>query len=311
MSRPDLNLLVVFDAVMAERNLRKAAERLHRSQPAISQSVARMRQVFGDVLFEKVATGVQPTPRAEALWAEMREPIQCLSRLMTGEGFDPRTAKGEIVLGLSDDVHELCFASTASAVRKQAPGLKLRVIEIDHQHVWDAVKSGEVDLAVTVAGQPPRSIGAKVLLEQTFVLVVRSDVSPPTTLEKYLKATHVAVGFRDRERGYTDERLASMGKERDILAWTPRFSSIRDLVIRLGAIATMPEPIARTFEAVGGVTLANVPFDLQPVPIRMAWHERRRNDALNAWLRKLMSENVKREMECGAKKTGARATGAA
>ncbi len=294
MTNPDLNLLVVFDAVMAERNLRKAAERLHRSQPAVSQSVARLRDVFGDVLFEKTPTGVRPTPRAEALWAEMRGSVRTLSQLMTGEGFDPETVTGEIILGLADDIHALCFAEIVSAIREAAPNAAVRVVEVDHQTVWASVRSGEVDLAVSVAGPAPRGVGDRVLLEQDFVLVVRSDMTPPTTLSKYLKATHVAVGFRDREEGYIDERLTAMGKRREILAWTPRFASIRDLVIRLGAVATMPEPIARTFEAAGGITLAKVPFDVQPVPIRMGWHERRRNDALNEWLRSIVACAVSR-----------------
>ncbi len=292
MNRADLNLLTVFDAVMAERNLRKAAERLHRSQPAVSQSVARLRDVFGDVLFEKIPTGVRPTPRAESLWREIREPVQLLSRIMTGEGFSPELARGEVVLGLSDDVHELCFPQIVSSVREAAPGLALRAIELDHQSVWQAVRNGEVDLAVTVAGAAPRGIGAAVLLEQRFVQVVGANRRAPTTLRQYLKAGHVAVGFRDRERGYTDERLAAMGAERNILAWTPRFSSIPALVARLGAIATMPEPIAKTFLRGGSVSLAPLPFDLQPVPLRLIWHERRRTDPLNTWLRETVSAAV-------------------
>ena len=291
----DLNLLVTFDAVMAERNLRRAAERLGRSQPAVSQAIARLRDLVGDRLFEKVPTGVEPTPRAEVLWEEVRDPLRAIASALDHRGFDPRTARGELVLGLSDDVHALCFAEIVGRVRAAAPHLVLRVVETDHGTVWDRIGSGAVDLAVTVAPPPPRAAGATVIGEQRFVVLHRADQNAPATLDRYLAATHVSVGFADRSRGYTDERLAMMGRTRSIIAWTPRFTSIPDLVRRTGAIATMPEPIARR-HATSGIAIATLPFDLQPVPVRLCWHHRRRTDPLNEWAREVVANVVAKEM---------------
>lgn len=292
----DLNLLVVFDAVMAERNLRKAAERLHRSQPAVSQSVARLRHLFADRLFEKIPTGVRPTPRAEALWLEIRDPLKALADTVTGGEFDPATVRGEVPIGLSDDIHSLALPGLVDRLRVEAPRLSCRAVEVDHRNVWHEIETGGVDVAVTVAPAPPRGLAASVLFEQRFVVLARSDMRAPTTLGHYLRATHVAVGFTGRERGYTDERLAAMGEERRVIAWTPRFSMIADLVRRTGAIATMPEPIARRDAARYGLHVARVPFELQPAPVRLCWHERRRADPANAWLRERLADVVRREV---------------
>ncbi len=293
---PDLNLLIVFDAIMSERNLRLAAERLGRSQPAVSQSVARLRDILGDQLFEKTPKGVKPTQRAEALWLEIRDPLHVIGQALTRSQFDPRSVTAEVTIGLADDVHEMAFAQIVSHLRERAPGLVMRVAEVDHQSVWQDVEEGRVDLAISVAGPPPRGLGASTLFEQPFVILHRPDVSPPVAMKTYLKATHVAVGFRREEAGYTDLRLANMGHARRVIAWTPRFGSIPKLVTRTGALATMPKPIASYQARQFGLATASLPFNLDPVPVRLCWHERRRTNPLNMWLRDQVNAVVTQQM---------------
>ncbi len=295
--RPDLNLLIVFDAIMSERNLRLAAERLGRSQPAVSQSVGRLRDILGDTLFEKTPRGVRPTPRAEALWQEIRDPLHIITQALTHSDFDPSTIEQEVTIGLADDVHEIAFAHLVSQISEQAPGLILRVREVDHQSLWQDVGDGRIDLAVSVGPPPPKGLGASVLFEQPFLILHRPDISPPVSLKAYLKATHVAVGFREEEAGYTDQRLAAMGYNRKVIAWTPRFASIPDLVARTGAIATMPAPIAQWHAARFSLGVAGLPFNLDSVPVRLCWHERRRTDPLNTWLREQVRTVVEERMK--------------
>jgi LysR family transcriptional regulator, mexEF-oprN operon transcriptional activator len=285
MSTVDLNLLAVFDAVMAERNMRRAAERLNRSQPAVSQAIARLRDLWTDQLFRRTPSGVDPTPRAEAIWAEIREPLQHIRSQLAPDRFEPLKVEGEVRLGMSDDLHLLAFADLVSSIRSEAPKLVLRVTEVDHQSVWQAVRTGLIDIAITVAGQAPRGLGAKVLGRQRFVVMCRADMSPPLSMEDYLLRDHVAVSFSEGQTGYTDQRLEALGRKRRIIAATPRFATIPDLVMRTGAIATMPEPTARLYSGFGGVALSACPFDIPEVPIMLCWHLRRHSDPLNAWLR--------------------------
>jgi DNA-binding transcriptional LysR family regulator len=186
---------------------------------------------------------------------------------------------------LADDVHLLAFPELVSGVRAGAPHVVLTALETDHQSVWSQVRSGLVDIGVTVASPPPKGLAGKVLLTQRFVVVHRSDVAPPTTIADYLGRPHVAVGFSGGQPGYVDARLEELGRVRNVIAWTPRFGTIADLVIRTGAIATVPDPIARAFALRGGVSTAPCPFDLPDVPLRLAWHLRRQSDPLNSWAR--------------------------
>jgi len=292
MGIPDLNLLLVFDAIMHERNLRRAAERLGRSQPAVSQSVARLRDIFADQLFRRIPTGVEPTPRAEALWAEFREPLALLREQIAPATFDPRNVRAELRIGMADDVHAITFPEVVSSIRAQAPHVVLRAIETDHHAAWRQVRTGFVDLVATVADAPPRGLAGKVLTNLRFVVLRRADIAPPLTLADYLGRSHVALGFSDDRLGYTDRRLEALGTARSVIAWTPRFATIPDLVIRTGAIATMPEPIARRYAASGAVGLSSCPFDLPEVPVWLGWHLRRQADPLNRWAREQVERVV-------------------
>lgn len=285
MIAPDLNLLLVFDAVMRERNLRRAAILLNRSQPAVSQAVARLRENFADQLFRRLPTGVEPTPRAEALWAEIEEPLSRLREQVAPESFDPLETRQCLRIGLADDVQILAFAELVSVIRAKAPHVVVAAIETDHQSVWSQVRSGLIDLGATVAPPPPRGLAGKVLLNQHFVVVHRADKMPPLNVEAYLERQHVAFAFSDGRPGYVDLRLEELGRSRTVIASTPRFTILGDLVIQTGAIATVPEAVARFLLRSGGLKLAPCPFDLIDVPVRLAWHLRRQADPFNRWAR--------------------------
>lgn len=289
MSTPDLNLLLVFDAVMRERNMRRAAERLNRSQPAVSQAVARLRDLFGDQLFRRVPTGVEPTPRAEAAWADMREPLERLYDQLVPSMFDPRAARAHLRIGLADDVHLLAFPEIVSELTAASPHLTVTAVETDHRSVWVQVRSGLIDIGVSVAPPPPKGLAAEVLLNQRFVVLHRADMAPPLTLSAYLERQHIALGFSDGVPGYVDARLNELGQARAVIASTPRFATIADLVVRTGAVATLPEPVARFFTRSGGVALAACPFELADTPVRLAWHLRRQSDPLNRWARERLN----------------------
>jgi LysR family transcriptional regulator, mexEF-oprN operon transcriptional activator len=300
MSNVDLNLLVVFDAVMAERNFRRAAERLNRSQPAISQSVARLRDIWADQLFQRTSAGVDPTPRAEAIWSEIREPLALMRSKLAPSTFLPATTHGTIRIGLSDDIQILALAELVSGIRADAPNLVLHSVEVDHQSVWTMVKNGLVDLGITVSEPAPKGLAGKLLLNQGFVVVRRADTKPPSTLTDYLKRDHVVVAFSSNEAGFTDRRLATLGKRRRIIAYTPRFSSIPDLVTRTGALATIPEAIARHFAQSGELALSPCPFAMPDVTVSLCWHQRRHADPLNAWLRTKAEAIIRLRFEIGS-----------
>lgn len=285
----DLNLLLVFDAVMTERNLRRAGELLGRTQPAISQSVARLRDVFADRLFLKTPTGIVATPRAEALWRELAEPIARVRAVAAPRDFAASSVEGDLHVGFSDDLELIAFADVMESLRRQAPKARLKAVEIDHASAPAALDEGRIDVALTVA-EAARGIGREELFRQPFVILHRKSDSAPATLAMYCARVHVAVGFSGGAPGYTDRWLEGQGRAREVVATTPRFASLPLIVAATDAIATLPGPVARLFARLHGLSVSPVPFALPAVPVCLLWHERRRHDPKNVWLRGLVRD---------------------
>lgn len=281
----DLNLLIVFDAVMAERNLRKAGERLGRSQPSISQAVARLRDVTGDQLFERTATGVTPTARAEVLWGEIRDPLATLRRVFVRAEFDPAVLTGETVFGLSDDVRILFWPRLASTISAAASQVTLRAIDTNHTNVWQQLRDGTVDLAITVAGQPPAGLGARILQQDEFCLLMRKDAAAPKTAEDYAGRRQLALVFGEEQPAYADEALGAEGMDRQVVARVSRFDALPDLVRELDAVVALPTLIATHFAQLYDLACADLPVPFPPAILKLCWHEKHRNDERSRWLR--------------------------
>lgn len=292
----DLNLLVTFDAVMTERNLRKAGERLGRSQPAISQAIGRLRDVTGDKLFDRTPSGIAPTARAEVLWADIRDPLaQLRNALMTSE-FNPSDQRGEIVFGLSDDARILFWPSLAKTILDQASQVTLRAIDCGHLKVWDDLESGRIDLALTVAGQPPPRFGARVLHQDEFVLLLKNSAKPPKTAKAYASLRHLALVFSDERPAYADEALATEGEGRHVVARVSRFDALPELVKSLDAVVALPRFIAAHFARLHDLALAPLPVPFPPAILKLCWHQKNRNDEQHKWLRELSLKTVTKSL---------------
>ncbi len=297
MKNADLNLMVVFDAVMSERNLRKAGERLNRSQPAISQAIARLRDITGDRLFERTATGIAPTARAELLWAETRDPLAQLRRVLAPSEFQPADLVGETVLGLSDDVRILFWPRLARAITDQAPRATLRALDTNHGRVWRDLGEGLIDVALTVAGQPPPGFGARILHQDRFCLLVRRGSAPPRTVQDYAARRHLALVFSDEQPAYADEALGAEGLHRHVIARVSRFDTLPDLVVALDAVVALPRLIASRFAQRPDLTLSDPPVPFPSAILKLCWHEKTRNDPMARWLRTLAIDTVTSQID--------------
>ena len=281
----DLNLLLVFDAVMSERNLRKAGERLGRSQPSISQAVAQLRDLTGDQLFDRSSTGVTPTVRAETMWAEIRDPLAQIRQTLTPSVFSPDKLIGECVFGLSDDVRILHWSRLAQRVHNAAPDMTLRAVDTNHTSVWQDLKRGRFDLALTVAGQPPPGFGAKILSQDQFCLLTTPDTAPPRTLEAYVERKHLALVFSDEQPAYADEAVGAHGLSRNVVARVSRFDALPGLIQALDAVVALPSAIANHFAKVHGLVTHPSPIELPPAILKLCWNAKNRNDLKHKWLR--------------------------
>ncbi|WP_299146040.1 LysR family transcriptional regulator [uncultured Tateyamaria sp.] len=289
-SNIDLNLLVVFDTVMTERNLRAAGEKLNRSQPAVSQAVARLRDLTGDRLFDRSPTGIIPTPRAEVLWAEVRDPLALLQRTLSTLKFDPAKISGEIVFGVSDDIRILHWPRLAEAILLQAPNVTLRMVETNHTSVWPQLRDGTFDVALTVAGQPPAGMGARIFNQDDFVLLHRKDRKAPKTAKAYADCRQLALVFDEEQPAYADEALEAAGEARHVIVRTTRFDALPPMVAELDAVVALPRSIATRFAETFGLSTSPLPLPFPTAIQKICWNQKTRNDPQNKWLRALLSD---------------------
>lgn len=286
----DLNLLVVFDAVMTERNLREAGEKLNKSQPAVSQAVARLRDLTGDRLFDRIPTGIAPTPRAEVLWAEVRDPLSQLRQTLHTSQFDPAKIRGEIVFGLSDDIRILHWPRLAEAIIAQASNVTLRMLGTNHTSVWTQLRKGTFDVGLTVAGQPPAGFGARILNQEDFLLLHRKDRKAPKTPKEYANCRQLALVFDEEQPAYADEALEAAGESRHVVVRTARFDALPPMVEELDAVVALPRAIATWFAKEHDLSASSLPVQFPSAIQKMCWNQKTRNDPQNTWLRGLISD---------------------
>lgn len=284
LANVDLNLLVVLAVLLEERSVTAAAGRLARTQSAISHSLARLRELFGDPLFVRVGAGMQPTPRAMLL----REPLLVLLRGVEGlvlapAPFEPGTATQRVRIAASDYQQLVVLLPALARVRERAPGIDVEVAG-PRSDLARALASGELDLGLTV-GPAAAGLAYEPLLDDRFVCVVGPKLRMRRLdLAAYTSMPHALVAPLGRPGGTVDDALAQRGLARRVAIVLPDFLTALRLVADAELILTLPE---RLVDAVGGAGLRRLPppLELPPLRLGLAWHERVAHDPGIGWIR--------------------------
>jgi len=219
----DLNLLRVFDEVMAERSLTRAARNLSLTQPAVSNALRRLRETLGDELVQRSGHGMAPTPRALAIWPAVRDSLQQLQESLAPSEFEPATANSTFVLAMADATAAELIPGLVDTLEQEAPGVSARVIPLTTRDPRRLLDEESCDLAVghfpsvladlTARAQSgePTPFFHKRLYDGEYVCVMRKDhplASGPFTLNRFCAARHMLVSFSGRPYGFIDESLA-------------------------------------------------------------------------------------------------------
>lgn len=287
----DLNLLVAFDALMAERSVTRAGARIYRSQPAMSAALARLRTLLKDELFVRGPHGLQPTPRALDLAEPLGHALAEIQRALEfTQGFDPRSSAATFTVGLSEHPTYVLLPRLIEVLRDSAPAITLRIRSFTARD--DAVgmlDAGEVDLAI---GVPPTSPSGRILtralFEERFVCIVRKGhpaAQAPLDLNTFLGLSHLLVSPENERFGYVDAALAKQGLKRRLALTLPQMYAAPVLIARSDMIATLMSGVVTASGHLPGLCVLSPPLDLDPVQFVMSWH--RRNDVHPAqrWFR--------------------------
>ncbi len=307
LARLDLNLLVAFDALLTERSVTRAAQRVGLGQSAMSHNLARLRDLFGDELLTRTPDGMQPTPRAAALTEKLRQALSQIEALVSRRAdFDPQTAEQTFRIGLPDSMEVLLMPALLAHLRASAPGIKLRFQAIgDPSHILDDLDADRLDIAIGVGPLPEGRTHHKRrrLLTAKFLCMYNADlvqVATPISLDDYVRLPHVLTSIRQGERGVVDDALAKLGLSRSIAVITPRFLAVPFLVRGAPVITTMHAQLARLFATSLGLSLSPPPVDLPDLPLSLLWHASYDHDPAHLWLRqtiaRLATETARSEL---------------
>jgi DNA-binding transcriptional LysR family regulator len=298
LSSTDLNLFVAFDALVAEGNVTRAAERVGLTQPAMSHALARLRKLIGDPLFVRTSVGMSPTPRALELVVPVRRALGEIDRaLREPPAFDPASAERSFTLAAVDFGSLVVLPPLLARLRKEAPGVDLMVRQLRNDAIERQLAEDEVDVAIGVLHDeaPPWMIQRR-LFDDGFVCVVRADhptAKGPLTLEEYLALDHALIAPRGKRGGYVDRELTRLGKKRRVVVTVPHFLVAPVLVAESDLVLTLPERVAKSMANMLPLRIIEPPIELRRFSMTAYWHERQSNDPAHGWLRGVISEVCK------------------
>ncbi|MBW4523101.1 MAG: LysR family transcriptional regulator [Scytolyngbya sp. HA4215-MV1] len=290
----DLNLLVVFDALMTEQQVTRAGERVGLSQPATSNALSRLRSLAADDLFVRTAAGLRPTPRAIALAQQLRPALQQIQAALLEEPiFDPQTSDRVFAIGMSDYVEFTLLPQLMQALQTIAPGVSLQIRSGDRQKLFSLLDSGEIDLACGIFPEPVAWHQEQLLFQETYVCVCRQDhphIGESLSLNEYLSTPHLLISVKEDRIGRVDYLLAKQNLKRQVALSVPHFLVAPTILAQTDLIATLATRIAQSCSQHQPLKLLPLPIDLTGFAVWMRWHQSTQASPACQWLRSTLLE---------------------
>ncbi|WP_433928359.1 LysR family transcriptional regulator [Sorangium cellulosum] len=308
LSAIDVNLVIALDALLQERSVTLAARRVGLSQPAMSHALTRLRELFSDPLLIRVGRQMALTSRAEAMTPQVAAIMLDLASLFGGTtpAFDPATSDRAFRIATTEYVQLLLLPQLNAALAQGGPRLAVHLLPLDARAV-DALRNGEIDLAIGVLPPDglPSDLRRAALFEDRFAGLARA--SHPTArgrvdLPTYAALPHVVAsrprahgaheGAHGAHEGVADDLIAARGVARREVMVVPNVLLLPHVVTASDLVATVATRLGRAFSSVLPLRTFDLPFELPPIEIAMAWNSRTEHDPARAWLRRLVTDAV-------------------
>lgn len=297
----DLNLLRVFDAVMREENLTRAAAHLAMTQPAASNALRRLRNALDDELFLRAAHGLEPTPFARAIWPAVSTALEQLRSTLAPAVFDPEVAIHTFVVAMADATATLLMPPLIRRLEREAPGVSLRVLPVMTRDPRSELETSDIDLAVGFFPQAIRAVTLHAMNEDTpgpfglqrlytsdYACVMRADhplAQETLTLDAYCAAHHLLVSYSGRPFGFVDEALAALGRKRRVVATVNQFFVAGQVVENSDLLTVVPEHFIASTGLGDVLAVRRLPLATPPVHVDMLWAAHAANRPGHDWLR--------------------------
>lgn len=286
----DLNLLVVFDAILQDRSLTRAGRRLGLSQPATSHALGRLRSMLHDDLFVRAPDGMQPTPRAQQMAEPVHEALSLFRQALEPDAFDPAVSRRSFTLAVNNYAARAVVPGLIRLVTQHAPGISLDVRPIGRLDVLDSLDADTADVALTMLGEGGERFKCVRVMEDDYVAVLdrgHPAAQAALTVGRLAEMPHLAITSTGDDTGFVDRALAERGLTRRVAVRVP-FLSLALLLVNSDYLAVLPRRVATDLAAICPLAVKDLPFASPWIALSMIWHRRLDNQPAQRWLRELI-----------------------
>jgi LysR family transcriptional regulator, mexEF-oprN operon transcriptional activator len=293
----DLNLFLAFDAIMTDRNVTRAAKRLRVRQPAMSHSLSTLRMLFQDELFIRRGQIMEPTPYALHLAVPVRQVLaQAQDAVSSRTKFATLSQPRVFRIALSSHLAAMILPDLFAEIRAEAPNVQLVVRETDKDAIPDLLKRGHYEIGIGCFELKHSWINQEILFPESHVCCFNSkllEIGNRIGTEEYFGLPHITIATKDDPFGCLERAFAELGRSPNVAMSVSHFLPATTTAARLPVLTTLPATLATKYAAPLGLTLSPLPFDVETLPVSMAWHFRLDGDESVAWLRRRIKEAVK------------------
>jgi LysR family transcriptional activator of mexEF-oprN operon len=293
LRKADINLMVVFETLMQERNVTRAAEKLFLGQPTISAALNRLRALFNDPLFIRVGHRMEPTARANEIIHHLSPALDAMSvALSLTRDFDPASSDMTFRIGLSDDVEYSLLPLLLQAIREEAPGIVIVIKQVNYWNVSELLMSGEITVAVCLTRELPANAKRKLLRTMQPMVGRAEKSSKPMTLDEYCSRPHVVVSHVANISSFADEWLDAIGRKRRAVLSVPQYSTLPALMAGTDLLCNLPDHLIYALEKTGMLHGEPLPFITPTLELSMVWLSVMDTDPAERWLRKKLEQHM-------------------
>lgn len=292
LSRVDLNLLHILVVIYQESSITRAAEVLNLSQPAVSNSVAKLRELFGDPLFVRAGGGVAPTPLAQRLIVPVREALSTLERAFgEHETFDPATSERILRFSMSDFAEAVLLAPLVGEISRAGSAMEVENFLVPERELHSKLASGELDFAIEFRPPAEANLRRLLLTEDEFVCVMRRGhpaLRSEFTLHSYLQLDHLHIVNRPRFSNLVDGALGAVKQRRRISVRIEHCLGVRSILEASDLCVTIPRVFVERFLPEEDFTVRATPFAMAPLQTWLFWHPATERSPAHCWVKNAM-----------------------
>ena len=285
----DLNLFIAFDVIYTEKNLTKSGQVLGITQPAVSNALARLRDLFNDELFIRTSRGMIPTPVANQLIGDIRNALSLIQNTISvSEKFDPSTAEMTFKISIGDTSEYRLLPLLIKELAEIAPKVKVETYLTARKDAPRELASGAIDFSIDPPLQSDQHLKHEKIYQEDYVMIVRKDhpilEKQNITIEDYLDLSHIHISNRKTGMGHVDMTLYKLGLTRDIYLRAQHFLVAPYIVEQ----SDMAITTTKGFAVDRNLAWRELPFDIDPLVLHLYWHENNDNESSSKWMRDLM-----------------------